>query len=98
MVDANQTIHYAPAPAVQQAVQDAQRLLMCAVQSRLSIDHDIVKTLTKAKNVLRQNVWTPEEEIALRRNLKMVLERPLKKLHLLKKRGNFSTSKFRQRI
>lgn len=63
MADTNQTIHYSPTPAVRQAVQDAQRLLMYAVQSRLSIDHGVVKTLTRAKNVLRQNAWTPEEEI-----------------------------------
>ena len=63
MSDSNQTRHYTPTPAVRQAVQDAQRMLMYAVQSRLSLDHDTVKTLTRAKNVLRQNAWTPGEEI-----------------------------------
>jgi hypothetical protein len=63
MSDSNQTHHYTPTPAVRQAVQDAQRMLTYAVQSRLSLDHETVKTLTRAKNVLRQNAWTPGEEI-----------------------------------
>jgi len=63
MSDMNQTINYTPTPAVRQAVQDSQRLLIYAVQSRLSLDLDTVKTLTRAKNVLRQNAWKPEEEV-----------------------------------
>ena len=54
---------YTPTATVQQAVQDSQRMLMYVVQSRLTLADDIVKTLTRAKNALHQNAWTPEEEV-----------------------------------
>ena len=56
------TRHYVPTPAVRQAVQDAQHLLAYAVESKLSVADDIISALVQAKNVLRQDAWSPDEE------------------------------------
>lgn len=62
MAKEDRASHYAPTLAVQQAVQDAQHLLAYAVESKLTIADDIITALVRAKNVLRQDVWNPDEE------------------------------------
>lgn len=55
--------HYTPTPAVRQAVRDAHYLLAYAVQSKLNLADDVMEALIRAKNVLHQDAWTPEEEV-----------------------------------
>jgi hypothetical protein len=43
-------------------VEDAQHLLAYAVESELTIADDVITVLVHAKNVLRQDAWTPDEE------------------------------------